>query len=276
MHLRNKLKTILKSIYPINTTDFESLSEKGPEEAMSATSYVVHFLWVSGCLSELELLCIKSYAKNGFDVILWHYGPVDNCPSYIQMKDGREILEESRVFKCKNGSFAAFADLFRYKVLSLYGGIWSDTDVVCLVSCEKFKQVQRPFFVSEKINGITSVNNNLIFWPYPEKGDFVDLAFAFADRFNIEKLEWGDCGPKLLHSFVLNYPHMAPAVMEPLFCNSIPYDSCPAMLLDKECKLNPKAFFLHCYNETWRRAGRDKNLPFPKGSVLEQLNQKYS
>ena len=35
--------------------------------------------------------------------------------------------------------------------------------------------------------------------------------------------------------------------------------------------LPPDAAFVHLYNETWRRAGTDKNAPFPAGSLVAEL-----
>jgi hypothetical protein len=54
-------------------------------------------------------------------------------PSGVSVVDAARVLPRGAVFRHpKTGSMAQFADWFRYRVLLQSGGIWSDTDVVCL------------------------------------------------------------------------------------------------------------------------------------------------
>ena len=52
------------------------------------------------------------------------------------MCDANAVLPESDVFAYGSGpakgSFAAFSDLFRFRMLAEHGGIWSDADMLCL------------------------------------------------------------------------------------------------------------------------------------------------
>ncbi|GGF65683.1 glycosyltransferase [Alteromonas lipolytica] len=277
MLLKELAKTIFKALKPLKTTDFDDLLSVADtlQEDTKTDNYQVHFLWVEGTLSTLELLCINSFAKNGFDVILWHYGDITNPPENVSLKDGRELINEDRIFTYSNGSLAGFADLFRYKVLSVYGGIWADTDVICLTSKKQFSQNKQPILVSEKLNGIIKVNNNFIFWPNPIKGDFIDLAYSFSDAFLPDKQYWGDCGPKLLHSLAINYPHLTPRIMSPSFCNPFEHTKCPSILITPNTKIAESTLFLHCYNETWRRNKVDKNASFPESSIIGRLSKLY-
>ena len=61
------------------------------------------------------------------------------------MRDAREVLPESAVFKNRAGSYASFADLFRYELLQRFGGLWSDTDVIAVAPAASLPDA--PFLV---------------------------------------------------------------------------------------------------------------------------------
>ena len=235
---------------------------------------VVHMFWAYGTLSRLERLCAASFRDHGFHVLLWGYGPPDNAPPGIYLRDARELVPEDRVFTYANGSYAAFADLFRYKVLSCLGGLYADTDVVCLLPADRLPEW--PFLVSERRKAAPlAVNNNVIWSPRPRAGDIVDLALAVTERFPVDALEWGDCGPTLLTALAGTYPKLAFRVMPPQFANPIDYWDCPGALLSPRTPSIKGTGFLHCYNELWRRVGIDKEAAFPEGSLLAELSRRY-
>jgi len=244
----------------------------------SDDSIQVLMLWCYGDLTALEKLAMVSFVANGFDLKLYTYGKINNLPSGIQQYDAREVIPEHRVFKYKNGSYAGFSDLFRYAVLCQQGGIWADMDVICLKSIHEFKALGNDgFLVTERaqIENSLKVNCNLIYHPEPTSGDIIDLAYAVTDRYQVEKLEWGDCGPKLLTTLVKAYPKLAPKIMKPAFANPIDYWDCPKTLLGDSDSLSKDTFFLHCFNEMWRRQGVDKNQPYPRYSLLGKVLAQY-
>lgn len=267
---------------------------------MKRTATNAHMLWVEGNLSNLEILCINSFMAHGYTLTLWTYGKITNAPQGTIIEDARKILPEGRIFKYSNGSYAGFSNLFRYAVLSTTGGLWVDSDVVCLTSEQTLGT--EPFLVTERMPGMSllynrflnsklrkkpsrtwkytqlrklKINPNVIYRPVPRKGDIVDLAFAVSDRFPADLQTWGDCGPILLTTFTLNYPQIAFKIMAPDFANSINYWSCPDDLLMPGKKIPEHAAFLHLYNEMWRRSDMDKNGAFPKNSIMDRLKKQY-
>src|SRR2546430_12396904 len=102
-------------------------------------------LWIGERLSNLERLSIASFVANGNAVHLYTYGDVDRVPPGVVRCDANEILPESAVFTYVGGfgkgSPSAFANGFRYKLLLERGGMYSDTDIVCL----------RPFAFAEEM-----------------------------------------------------------------------------------------------------------------------------
>tara|TARA_R110000803_G_scaffold33225_3_gene72834 strand:- start:252 stop:1013 length:762 start_codon:yes stop_codon:yes gene_type:complete len=92
---------------------------------------VVKGLWIGDALSEIEILSIKSFQKQGHIFELFTYGEVQNIPSKTVIRDGNEILDGKEIFKFKD-SYLPFSDLFRYKLMYDEGGIWVDLDMICI------------------------------------------------------------------------------------------------------------------------------------------------
>lgn len=249
-----------------------------------------HMFWAYGNLSNLEKLCINSFIKQGYAVNLWTYGDISNVPAGANIKDARKVLPESRVFLWRDKSYACFADLFRYAVLTSFGGLYADTDIIALIPPNTFPV--QSFLVTERtdtrcralirsfVNYLIGrkrprINNNLIFNAAPKPGDIIDLAYAFSDRFPIDKMSWGDIGPNLLTTIANEYPEIAFEIKEPDFANSIDWWDCPQKLLKPKVSLSKRAAFLHCYSGTWGSAGIDKDSSFPKDSLMASFADRY-
>lgn len=100
-----------------------------------AIRQVAQFLWVGPGLSPLESLCLKSFLDVGYDVHLYCYRPLDRVPPGVTIKNAGEIIPESEVFMgagTSGGSYAPFADRFRYHLLHARGGWWFDIDHVAI------------------------------------------------------------------------------------------------------------------------------------------------
>jgi len=131
-----------------------------------------HMLWVFGNLSKIEILCCKSFVKNGYNTILWTYGDITNAPEGVTVKDAREVLPEDKLFLTK-GSYANFSDLFRYAVLQKFGGLWADTDVIAIKPAdelpkEKFLVVEDTWEGAIRHYLDYTINGNVIYYPKPE------------------------------------------------------------------------------------------------------------
>jgi len=100
-----------------------------------------HALWVGKPLTLIEILCVNSFINNGHRFHLWLYDAIDTqLPDKVIVEDANEIIPKEEVFCYKNsnqfghgkGSYAGFSDVFRYKLLYMKGGWWTDMDVICL------------------------------------------------------------------------------------------------------------------------------------------------
>jgi len=242
----------------------------------SETSIDAHFLWVSGTLSDLELLSLDSFRFFGYRVILWSYGIISNAPKYCICKNASEIISQENIF-VSNNSYANFSDLFRYTLLNRYSGIWSDTDVICLSSAASIKQLfPDGFFVTEKTNkpGHLQINGNIFY--NPNSSLLLQLCEQVSKRLPKDNLSWCSYGPALLTALYKLYGSDKHKILPPVFANPIQGPSTPFCLKDMNMPiLSSRTYFLHCYNEHWRRAGSSKNLPFKESSLLMHLYRKF-
>jgi hypothetical protein len=236
----------------------------------------IQSLWIGAHLSTLERLSIRSFMDHGHEYHLYTYENLPELPTGTVLKDANEIFPESEVFQYpQRKSFAAFANVFRYKLLLERGGWWADTDVVALRS---LNLADEHVFVSEivewhdRAGPKTVVGNCLI------KAPPGSPAMALALRLSLAKdrsaLQWGDTGPRLVAELIESQglQHF----VRP------PSDFCPInyaawrQLIDPQAPLLPaEAYTVHFWNEMWRLAGQDKNAEYPPGCLYERLKRRH-
>ena len=90
---------------------------------------VIQSVWLGAPLSTLEMLCMKSFLKNGHEFHLYTYDDLKGIPSGVVVKDANEIVPYERIKEFRWS--AGFSDFFRYSML-LNGGWYVDMDVICL------------------------------------------------------------------------------------------------------------------------------------------------
>jgi len=234
--------------------------------------------WAYGGIGKMETICIKSFLKNGFNLNIWTYGDNEINIEGVSIRNAREIIPESSVFLNKAGSYASFSDLFRYSLLCLYGGLWVDTDVVALKHANQIPHA-KPFLVTERtLKGDLIVNNNVIFNPVRKHGNLIDLARVYAERFPKDEITWSELGPSLLTAIIQAYPNHGFDIYPPDFANHINYWDCPNIFINEniDFTLPENLYFLHMYNEMWRRSGVDKNLQFSNECLYEKIFSIYA
>jgi hypothetical protein len=249
-----------------------------------------HFLWVGSHLRNMEILSLRSFLANGYKVHLWVYSPIKNVPGGVNVLDATEILPETAIFLNKSGSYASFADYFRYALLSKHGGLWADIDVIALKPSSSIPK--QPFLVSEVSESLRLarvaqfaislvkgkrpfISNNVMFNPAGAENPLIDILLRVSEVFPKRSIHWQELGPKLVTSMARIYTEHGAMVMPPEFANPIGWWHCPKLLLKPGGSVPKTASFLHCFNETWRRAGVDPNAPYPPGSLMDALATRY-
>lgn len=234
----------------------------------------VHCLWIGDRLSALERLALASHVRVGHDCRLWVYEPVDKVPPGIAVDDAGTILPRDRIFTYRHGpgkgSVAAFANLFRYKLLCRLGGWWCDTDVVCL---KRFDFPGDYVFASERTPQGVQVNNCVI--KAPQDSPVLRYCLEVAERRDPASLHWGDTGPRLLTEAVRRFGLDAAVAPPETFCPVHFFEA--AAVLDRPPDLQSSplrhAHAVHLWHELWRRHGWDKDATYPGHCLYETLKR---
>ncbi len=233
-------------------------------------------LWIGGPLSELERLCLHTWLHHGHAVHLYTYDAPRNAPAGVELRDAREVLPESRIFRYAAdaheayqpgpggetlpGGFGAFANLFRYHLLYRVGGWWLDTDVALLRRLE----FDDPYvFAPEHADFL----NNAVL-KMPRHCDLAAHLVARAEAAG-EGQRFAETGPSLLtqvvHDLDLHgyaqpretfYPHHWRKWQTPFRADTVPPSG---------------AHTMHLWNEILRRNHVDKNAPWHATSQLGRL-----
>jgi hypothetical protein len=231
----------------------------------------VQSLWIGPRLSILEQLVIRSFLANGHDFHLYAYESIAGIPEGTTVLDGGRILPSSRIFRYTgNGSFAGFANFFRYKLLLETGGWWVDMDTVCL----------RPFnfdteyVVSSEMHAGAPVID-IAALKAPRGAPLTEYAWGVCQSKDPKALRWGETGPRLLAEAV-QHCGIAHYVRAPeTFC-PVPYRAWDSVLSpDANLDFGPDTYAVHLWHELWRNCGQDKDTSYPAGCFFERLKARY-
>jgi hypothetical protein len=237
---------------------------------------LVQSLWIGDKLSNLEILTINSFIKNNIDFDLYTYKPIINLPNKVNIKNANEILPENQIFCYQvgkgKGSFSAFSNIFRYKLLYDKGGIWVDMDLVCLTN---FSIVNEYTFASE----LNVQNKSLVascFIKAPKNSEIFKWAYEKSISYDKNTLEWSIIGPTLLSKAITKFKLNKYIKNYKIFC-PIGFKNWKLFIepnKNKNINLN-NSYCVHLWNEKWRRGGINKNDIFDKNTLYEQLKIKY-
>ena len=230
---------------------------------MTKDNKIIQSLWI-GKLSSMEKLSMLSFLRHGHEYHLYTYGPVEDVPDGVIIKDANEIIRPDDLDYRKFKRLALFADCFRYRLLHYKGGWWADTDVICL---KPFNFFCSHVFARESKdwinNGIIKAN---LYSSIMEYCWFKCLGMNPAD------VEWSETGPKLLTAAVKEL-HMEKNV-EPMetFC-PVPWSEAKKFVTPGEAIIvPPEAYAVHLWNEAWSWGTLDKDK-FPRGTFYSRVKK---
>ena len=171
------------------------------------------FFWAGGEIPNLFIYCIKSFASNGFETILYSPQPEIHKKSFatdIELRQSDQILPIQILYKFKQLTprdkpcYAAFSDLFRAKLIQAHpGSFYFDTDIFCIANVNSFKNLishsEDKIIVGKQDK--TSLNGAILSATSKRVADqYVDNLFEYAENKNYVH-DFGDFGP----SFINNY-----------------------------------------------------------------------
>ena len=234
-------------------------------------NHLIQSLWVGDRLPVMQYLSVRSFLANGHAYDLYVYEDLANAPEGVRLRDAREIMPVSEVFRnFSHNTFATFSDIFRYRLLSQYGGWWSDTDVICL----------RPFDFSEDyvfssehriLNGVVREVATITVMKAPPASELFQKLYEASAYRDKSKLKWNEIGSDLLRSLLRDHALQSAVQRATTFC--------PIPMIGYESVVDPTVRFVfesstfaaHLWHELWRRKGLDVDACYPPDCFYEQL-----
>jgi hypothetical protein len=259
------------------------------------TATPIDMFWHGPALSRVEQLAMSSFLAHGHPVHLHVYREPGGVPRGVELIDAGATLPETELFVHeRSGSIAAFADWFRYRLLNRQGGLWADTDIICLrpwqyATPEIFAR-QDEHTINNAVLGLSRGHALAAFLarcceqpnrilPYDSfrtrRRKLVRRLFRGNRRGNID---WGEYGPAGLTAAAthLGYAdralpawHFYPITYRNWRTIFEPSTAATNAALERSCGL-------HVWNEMTRQApGFDKNAHFAPDSLFEQLCMRH-
>lgn len=236
-------------------------------------------LWIGRRLRWIERLAIKSYLDNGWRFQLYTYDEVANVPEGCEVLDASVIIPAKDVFRegrgsgVHTGSIGAYSDLFRYKLLLMRGGMWTDTDVI------NFKRYdpEGQRFICTEISDAAVVTLNGAVMAAPAGDEFVARAYERARQLLAEndRMFFTRIGPYLLAELVVEFGADKIELMPPAFLSPISWLNAASLLQPFDAVMSRLEFQqtvnLHVYTETWRTLGLGLGRPPSPTSFLGRL-----
>ena len=223
-------------------------------------------MWVGNPLTQVQRLSMRSFLHNGHDVILYAYDELDP-PDGVTVRDANTIVSDSDIFE-SHQTYAAFADLFRYRLLGTTNALWVDADTLCLRPDWDFGEYIFGFQEPDK------VNNGVLAYPQDSS-----LALMMQRRSVYQDANVFDAlGPVLLTSCLreLEMVHLAQPmqVFSPIVWSDFATMWKPEWTesILRLCQ-DSHAVSLWNYMLGFHNYPRDA---FPEGSAMDYWNKKFS
>lgn len=237
---------------------------------MRTESNVVQGLWIGEHLSTMERMSINSFLMNGHEYHMYVYSDVEGVPEGTILKDAAEIVPEDRIFTYADGSYAGFADIFRYKLLLEKGGYWVDSDLICI---QQFRWETEYLFGQERTDEGSHVNCGVI--KAPPNSPIMRHCCDLSSSKDPDRIVWEEIGPSLLNNAVKSFE---------LTRYIVPCDTFYAIDFrnwrdiidgDRYISFEGNVYAVHLWNELWRRNHVDKDAVYHPKSLYESFKRKY-
>ncbi len=239
------------------------------------------FFWM-GELSFYEIANLNSFCKNNFKVNLWTYDKElesIGLSNQINVKDARLILDEEFLYKFNQGSqksnMSSFSNIFRFELLSKYGGWWFDMDCICIKNVNSFINlaIENNFVIGRERKDYTG-SSVLFFKEKDVLNNLIDTTWERINKNNY-KFYWGEIGPDLITEIILEKNLMTETFDEKYFYKVSPgkfYKFFQNNNLDnnKLEQILADSYVAHTWNEMFNRYLIKKTKLPPKNSFLYQ------
>jgi hypothetical protein len=253
---------------------------------------VIQMFWHGLPVSRIEQLSMVSFLRNGHVVHLYVYDELPGVPEGVELKDAAEVLPRSSLFfHRRNHSVAHFSDWFRYRLLFERGGLWSDTDMVCLKPFDYANPIVFAWQDEQNLNNAVlglPAGDPLAEWlaqscerpnqmlPYDSLSQRLAKLKRRLKRQGREAVRWGGTGPYGLTSAARHLGGYLEHALPKWHFYPIGYEE-SRRLFESPPPGAPANFngsrAVHLWNQLLD--GADKNARFPQDSPFERLWARY-
>ena len=235
-----------------------------------------NFFW-EGVLTDYEVASINSFVRNDFSVNLWTYSQnsFSKISTEVEIKDASEILPIDLLNKLnqnlQKANYSSFSNLFRYKLLDVYGGWWFDTDCFCQKNVKEFEKIipNREYILGlERENYVGSA---VMYFTDTKLLKYIeDKAYELIKENNY-RLKWGQIGPDLITDVVIS-KELIDNILDPTYFFPVPPNEVqklfnPNIEKNEENAIN-SSFVCHTWNEMFRKYNINKTIYPPRNSYL--------
>jgi hypothetical protein len=225
-----------------------------------------------GPLSPLAYTCLASFPHVGARLRVYSYDMEMALPGGLERADARQICpDESLLRRYLAGgkpSLAAFADMFRYKMIRATDCCWVDADIFCLKKPD-ISDATIVFGRQPEAYGQALINNAVLKLPR-DHPVLIELIRRAEGAVDIDQ-SWGAIGPFLLTELA-EKQGIGACARAPFHFYPVDPDQFWKPLLPACCDeiaVHAKgSTFLHLWSELYVRSGYDKSLAPPAGSFL--------
>lgn len=248
--------------------------------------------WSGSPLGYIERLCITSVLDAGHQLDVYSFERDLKVPRGAVLRDASEILPQSRAVIHKSGSWAPFADIFRYEGLLRAAGTWIDLDVLILKPLHQIGDHvvgwQDPYVINNAVlhlpqnsdclqSLVALCRSDVVIPPQWPTGQKVAqrLRGMIGAHVPMQKLEWGAIGPLALTRLIADFRLLHKCQPADVFY-PIPWQEAhltfepDASLVWKALTSNTRA--VHLWND---RIKEIKRKPPPRGSFIAEMCERY-
>lgn len=225
-------------------------------------------LWVGNKMTKIQEISLSSFIYHGHNLTLYVYDLGMQVPKGIEKADARFIMDESELFLVKD-SYAAFSDLFRYRMIRKTGLTWVDADTICL--SPNWDNLGDIYACMEKnivVGGVLKL---------PQNSKALSYLIRRSSLFDKNQITWAEVGPVLVDRAFKRYDLMEYVHPMETFCG-IHWSDWQKLWDPKylrEIKLLEKTSkSISVYHTMTTRAKIDKNY-LPPNSAMEYFYDKF-
>lgn len=225
-------------------------------------------LWVGNPMTKIQEVSLSSFIYHGHNLTLYVYDMDMKVPDGVQKAFAGDIMNESDMFLVQN-TYAAFSDLFRYRMIKKTGLTWVDADTICLSSdWDDLGDTYASIENDTVVGGVLAL---------PQNSPALNYLIKKSTNFDKTKIKWTDVGPALVDKAFRSYELMGYVHPMETFCGIHWSDWkqlwMPQFLREIK-KLEQTSKSISVYHSMTTRGDIDKN-DLPKGSAMDYFYRKF-